>query len=100
METQNCPICKRPLGVEASISKHHLIPKSEGGKDSELILIHNICHQKIHSVFTLKELRDEYHTVEKLTEHEEIKKFVKWVAKKHPDFYQRNERMNRRKSRY
>ena len=71
METPICPICNRILGTQ-NTSKHHLIPKSRGGKDSELIEIHNICHQKIHSVFSLKELRDEFNTVEKLVEHEEM----------------------------
>jgi len=96
MSTKICAICVRELGHENSISKHHLIPKSEGGRYSPVILIHNICHQKIHSVFTEKELRDEYHTVEKLRDHEEMKKFIKWVAKKDIDFYQRNKRMKRR----
>ena len=95
METPICPICNRILGTQ-NTSKHHLIPKSRGGKDSELIEIHNICHQKIHSVFSLKELRDEFNTVEKLVEHEEMVKFIKWVAKKAPEFYQRNARMKRK----
>ena len=95
MDIQTCSICSRPLGKE-NISKHHLIPKSRGGKDSELIEIHNICHQKIHSVFTLKELRDDFNTVEKLVENEEIAKFIKWVSKKAPEFYQRNARMKRK----
>ena len=96
MSTRICPICERELGNEKIISKHHLIPKSEGGRYSPTILIHNICHQKIHSVFSEKELRDEYHTVESLRNHEEIKKFIKWVANKDKDFYQRNKRMKRR----
>lgn len=95
MDTPICPICNRILG-EINISKHHLIPKSRGGKDSELIEIHNICHQKIHSVFTLKELKDHYNSVEKLVEHEELAKFIKWVSKKAPEFYQRNARMKRK----
>ncbi len=95
MDTQTCPICSRTLG-DKNISRHHLIPKSRGGKDSELIEIHNICHQKIHSVFTLKELRDQFNTVGKLVEHEEIAKFIKWVSNKAPEFYQRNARMKRK----
>lgn len=95
MDIPTCTICSRTLG-KVNISKHHLIPKSAGGKDSELILIHNICHQKIHSVFTLKELRDHYNSVEKLISHEEISKFIKWVSKKAPEFYQRNARMKRK----
>ncbi len=96
MSTKICAICERELGNEKIISKHHLIPKSKGGRYSPTILIHNICHQKIHSVFSEKELRDEYHTVERLRSHEEIKKFIKWVFNKDKDFYQRNKRMKRR----
>ncbi len=95
MSENTCVICHRPLGSSGAISKHHLIPKSKGGKDSETILIHNICHQKIHSLFTEKELRDHYHTVAKLKEHEEMQKFIRWVAKKHEDFYQTNKRKKR-----
>ena len=94
-ETSNCLICNRELGNSDLISKHHLIPKSRGGKHSTTILIHNICHQKIHSVFTERELKNEFHTVEKLLQQEAMQKFVKWVRKKHVDFYQVNRRMNR-----
>ncbi len=96
--THTCPICGRELGNE-NISKHHLTPKSKGGKHGETIMVHNICHQKIHSVFTEKELEREYNTVEKLLVHEDIQKFVKWVAKKHPAFYQSNRVMKRRRKR-
>jgi len=32
MSTEICVICQRALGNENNISKHHLIPKSEGGR--------------------------------------------------------------------
>lgn len=95
MEQNNCVICDRELGDENTISKHHLVPKSKGGRHGETILIHNICHQKIHSLFTEKELRDNYQTVEKLRANEEMQKFKKWVSKKDPNYYQRNKRMKR-----
>lgn len=85
----SCPICKRTLG-DKNISKHHLIPKSRGGKGTKQIVIHNICHQKIHATFTEKELKLEFNTIEKLLSHESMAKFIKWVAKKDPAFYQRN----------
>ncbi len=94
-EIEVCQICGRKLGQE-NISKHHLIPKSKGGKNTKTILIHNICHQKIHSVFTEKELKEEYSTVEKLKSNEEIIKFVNWVAKKDASFYQSNRRLKRK----
>ncbi|MFK8104578.1 MAG: HNH endonuclease [Saprospiraceae bacterium] len=95
MEPQTCVICERALG-DKNISKHHLIPKSKGGSKFETILIHNICHQKIHSIFSEKELKDTYHTVEALKQTEEIQKFVQWVAKKDSSFYQRNRRRKRK----
>lgn len=96
MNQNKCLICGRELGKAKNLSKHHLIPKSKGGKNTPTILIHNICHQKIHSVFTEKELRDEYHTVEKLISHDELKKFIKWVSKKEIDFYDHNKSMKRK----
>jgi len=92
-DVEICVICQRELG-DKNISKHHLIPKSRGGKKSELITIHNICHQKIHSIFTEKELKRNYNTVEKLVAHESMVKFIKWVAKKNPAFYQKNQVAN------
>lgn len=94
-----CPICGRPLDEKSIIQFHHLIPKTFKGKDG--INIHKICHQKIHSVFTERELQHYYHTVERIVEHEEIIKFVKWVSKKPTDFYSKNdetvERYNKRR---
>lgn len=94
-ESQICQICRRELGAN-NISKHHLVPKSRGGKDGDTIMIHNICHQKIHSLFTEKELSEHYDTVDKLRASEEMYKFIKWVSKKDPSFYQRNKRARSR----
>lgn len=90
-----CPICKRELG-KINVSKHHLVPKSKGGKHGETILIHNICHQKIHSLFSEKELKENYNTVEKLRASEEMISFSKWVSKKAPEFYQKNKRSKKK----
>ncbi|MFK7808532.1 MAG: HNH endonuclease [Saprospiraceae bacterium] len=94
----NCPICKRSLETK-NISKHHLIPKSKGGKHGDTVMLHNICHQKIHSLFTEKELAKELNTIEKLLEKEELQKFIKWVRKKEPSFYQRNATTNKKRGR-
>lgn len=81
---ETCPICTRELG-KINVDKHHLIPKTHGGK--EKFLIHKICHRKIHATFTEKELEKKYFTWEELLTHDEIKKFVEWVAKKPIDYY-------------
>lgn len=96
MESEDlCPVCKRPLGNDWN--KHHLIPKQYKGK--ETVNLHRICHNKIHSVFTEKELYTTYHTIEKLLENIEMQAFVKWVSNKKPDFYARNKAMNSKKRR-
>ena len=78
-----------------SNDEHHLIPKTFKGKKT--VLVHKICHRKIHSVFTERELANYFHTFERLLEHEEIQKFVIWVSKKSPDFYSSSITANRKR---
>lgn len=80
----SCPLCGRIMIEGVSTDKHHLIPKSKKGKDTHLV--HLVCHRKIHSLFTEKELATKYNTFEKLKEHEEIIKFIEWVKNKDPEF--------------
>jgi hypothetical protein len=80
----NCPLCGRDLIEGPSVNEHHLLPKTFKGK--ETVLIHKICHSKIHSVFTERELLNFYHTIDRLLAHEEIAKFVNWVQKKDPEY--------------
>lgn len=83
-----CQLCNRPLG-DVRIEEHHLVPKTFKGRDTHPI--HKICHQKIHATFSERELLHYYHTFDRLLEHEEIQKFVKWISKKAPDFYDKND---------
>ncbi|WP_256077732.1 hypothetical protein [Massilia sp. YIM B04103] len=88
MEEKCCPLCGRPLGT-VNIDRHHLIPKTFKGK--EQFEIHKICHRKIHSVLTERELLRAYHTWEALRTHPDILTFIAWVARKPPEFYVRTE---------
>ncbi|UMR28487.1 hypothetical protein MJ904_15110 [Massilia sp. MB5] len=88
MEEKCCPLCGRPLGT-VNIDRHHLIPKTFKGK--EQFEIHKICHRKIHSVLTERELLRAYHTWEALRAHPDILIFIAWVARKPPEFYVRTE---------
>jgi len=81
-----CPICSRPLGQKRE--KHHVIPKSKGGV--ETVTVHPICHRKIHKVFTRAQLAKMKGELEPVLCHDEIVKFVKWLATKPPDFLQKN----------
>jgi 5-methylcytosine-specific restriction endonuclease McrA len=89
-----CPLCGRVLG-KANIDRHHLVPKKFKG--TEQFPVHKICHRKIHSVFTERELWNSFHTWEALRSHEDIRAFIDWVSKKDPGFYSRTATSNAKK---
>ena len=91
----NCPICNRPMYKGSSVDKHHFIPLSRGGKSKDDI--HKICHRKLHSVFSNKELELLYSTAEACIEHPDIKLFIKWVSKKDPEYYDSSKNTNNKK---
>ena len=91
---EQCPLCDRELGT-INIDEHHLVPRQFKGKHKEPI--HRICHRKIHATFTERELEKLYHTWEMLREHEQIQKFVKWIAKKDPSYYDGSKETKQRK---
>jgi hypothetical protein len=91
-----CPLCTREI-PESEMESHHLIPKSKGGRDTEYL--HRICHRQIHALFTETELARHYQSVEALLEHPEIASFVKWLANKPPDFYERATKSQRTRKR-
>lgn len=45
-----CPVCKESLFNGEDLHVHHIVPKSEGGRDTykNLQLVHLMCHQQIH----------------------------------------------------
>ena len=89
----DCPLCGRPLAEP--MNRHHLVPLSKGGKGTPTVIMHKICHSKVHTVLSERELMMHYNTVEALQGHEEIAKFIKWVRKKPPEFYDGSAKMKR-----
>lgn len=79
-----CPLCGRPLGT-VNIDRHHLVPRTFKGR--EQFPVHKICHRKIHSVLSERELLQHYHSWEALRAHPDIATFIAWVARKPPGFY-------------
>ena len=94
---QCCPLCGRVLGT-LNVDRHHLIPKKFKG--TEQFLIHKVCHRKIHSVFTERELLNDYHTWEALRAHPEIDAFIAWIARKDPGYYSRSFSLNTKKNKH
>jgi hypothetical protein len=62
--------------------------------------LHPICHRKLHSAISEKEMEKYYHTIERLLAHSDIQMFVTWVKNKDPNFYSgSNDSTNRKNKR-
>jgi RNA-directed DNA polymerase len=50
-QDKRCPICEERITKDSGWHVHHILPKSEGGKDSpsNLVMVHPNCHRQIHS---------------------------------------------------
>ncbi|MEM9188152.1 MAG: HNH endonuclease [Myxococcota bacterium] len=83
-----CPLCGRPMVPGPSVNRHHLIPKLKGGKQA--FDVHRICHSKVHSLWTEAELRDYFHTWERIRADERMQVFIRWVQKQPAEYVARN----------
>src|SRR3954463_2255229 len=92
-----CPLCGRQMAEPCN--RHHLLPISKGGKNTPTILLHKICHDKIHAVLTENELKRQYNTIPLLQGQEEIAAFIRWVRKKEPEFYDKSVKTKSRRLR-
>jgi hypothetical protein len=78
-------------------SPHHLVPKMFKGR--ETVDLHPICHRKIHSLWSERELKNRFHSIERILEAPEIRTFVAWVRGKPAEFYERTEDARRKRRR-
>src|SRR4051812_33587590 len=76
-----CALCEREV---SRVTRHHLVPKQEGGRYGETVDLCSACHKTLHSFFTNRTLSKELRTVEALREDPEIARYLAWVRKQ-PD---------------
>lgn len=84
-----CALCGRPVPPRVPQSRHHLVPKLRGGKGGETVLLHHLCHREIHATLSEAELARNYASIEALRAHPRLAAFIRWVAKRPPDFTSR-----------
>lgn len=68
-----------------SVDWHHFLPRTEGGRAAAPV--HRICHRKLHTLWTERELARLYSTPEAICGHPEIQRFVRWLRGKPPEFW-------------
>ena len=88
-----CPICGRPMVEGGSVDRHHLVPRSRGGR--ETVFLHRICHRKLHALWSEVELARLFHDVEAIRAHPEIRRFVAWLRNKPATFWAPTRRARR-----
>ena len=89
-EKKTCPICDRIIAPPANL--HHLLPISKGGAGTPTVLLHQVCHNKIHSLFSEKELAKNFNTIENLLANKDMQEFIRFIRKQPPTYYDRNKR--------
>jgi hypothetical protein len=82
-EAAACWLCGRPLG--SRVEWHHPVPKSRGGR--QIVPVHPICHRTLHAHFTNTELARMELEGQSLRERPELAGFLKWIARRPPDFH-------------
>ncbi len=77
-----CALCHRMLG--AHVERHHTVPKSEGGNVT--VPVHPICHRAIHAHLSNYDLAGSYADPNVLRAHQDIQRFLRWIANKPANF--------------
>ncbi|MFD2247111.1 HNH endonuclease [Pontibacter ruber] len=78
-----CELCAREVQY---LTRHHLVPREEGGRYGATADLCQPCHSTIHLTFSNRELAAQYNTIPALQTAEPLQKYLKWV---------RNKRLNR-----
>lgn len=84
-----CDLC----GRQETTTRHHLFPRSlhrrlrrkRNARAEELRETVNLCspcHNRIHQIFSEKELADEYHSLERLLADPRVRDWLCWIGPK------------------
>jgi len=88
-----CSICGRSVPKEYQ-EEHHFVPSSICKRNKYLkietnhktIKVCRCCGDMLHKLFSLKELAEQYNTIEKIKDNEDVQNWIRWISKKPNDF--------------
>lgn len=89
-QNQECELCGREV---QNLSRHHLVPREEGGRYGATADLCQPCHSTIHLHLSNRELAMSYNSIEALRQAEPLQRYLKWVSRK------RLERISNRRGR-
>lgn len=93
-ENQVCELCEREV---QQVSRHHLVPREEGGRYGETADLCQPCHSTLHLTFSNRELAVMYNSIPALQEAEPLQKYLKWVKTKRLERISNRRGRNRKK---
>ncbi len=76
-----CDLCERDV---ASLTRHHLVPKDEGGTGGETADLCGACHRQIHALYDNRTLAREMGSIPALRAAPEMRRFLRWVRRQDP----------------
>lgn len=68
-----CGLCEREV---QGTSRHHLVPREEGGRHGPIVQLCQPCHSSVHRFLSNRDLARRYPTVEALREAEELQTYL------------------------
>ena len=74
----HCGLCERAV---QHTSRHHLVPRQEGGRYSMTVDLCQPCHSSVHRFLTNRELAHHYPTVAALRAAEPLQGYLSWIRK-------------------
>lgn len=73
-----CELCEREV---QQVSRHHLVPREEGGRYGPTVSLCQPCHSTVHTFLSNRELARRYHTVAALQAAPELQKYLHWIRR-------------------
>jgi hypothetical protein len=73
-----CGLCERAV---QHTSRHHLVPREEGGRYGDTVDLCQPCHSSVHRFLSNRELARQYSTVVALRDAPELREYLTWIRK-------------------
>ncbi len=89
-----CELCRRE---SASYSKHHLVPRVQGGRSGATAKLCSTCHRQLHALFTEATLARELGTMKKILANPRFASYLKWARRQRGHTSFRVRRANHRR---
>lgn len=93
-EEQVCELCGRQV---ATVTRHHLVPREEGGRYGATADLCQPCHSTLHLTFSNRDLATQYNSIAALQDAEPLQKYLKWVKNKRLERISNRRGNNRRR---